>query len=209
MTEPELQQLLLNPERQVQARSALRDVLDAAPRTLTYKQWLVRLPPLAPAQKRRRITLLSSFTLETLEPFLQVEAYTSAWRVQTTYVQLGRWQNALLEPAAAKGEQPAAVVLLLHDAELLGADFSTAPDEAVARLQSLLQTWRTGTAAPLFLGLVQAPPAARQAVQAAANSSQTPVTRIGVIEVEPGLRLVDGRGQRVESRFASFDHFAL
>ena len=54
-----------------------------------------------------------------------------------------------------------------------------------------------------------APPAARQAVQAAANSSQTPVTRIGVIEVEPGLRLVDGRGQRVESRFASFDHFAL
>ena len=54
-----------------------------------------------------------------------------------------------------------------------------------------------------------APPAARQAVQAAANSSQTPVTRIGVIEVEPGLRLVNGRGQRVESRFASFDHFAL
>ena len=54
-----------------------------------------------------------------------------------------------------------------------------------------------------------APPAARQAVQAAANSSQTPVTRIGVIEVEPGLRLVDGRGQRIESRFASFDHFAL
>ena len=54
-----------------------------------------------------------------------------------------------------------------------------------------------------------APPAARQAVQAAANSSQTPVARIGVIEVEPGLRLVDGRGQRIESRFASFDHFAL
>jgi thiamine-monophosphate kinase len=53
-----------------------------------------------------------------------------------------------------------------------------------------------------------APPTAKGAVQAASSSSQTPVTRIGVIQSQPGLRLVDGLGQRVSARFASFDHFA-
>ena len=53
-----------------------------------------------------------------------------------------------------------------------------------------------------------APPAARKAVQAASASSQTPVTRIGVIDSETGLRLVDGHGQPVEVQFKSFDHFA-
>ena len=53
-----------------------------------------------------------------------------------------------------------------------------------------------------------APPAARQAVLAASASSQTPVTRIGVIESKPGFRLVDGQGQPIKSHFTSFDHFA-
>ena len=53
-----------------------------------------------------------------------------------------------------------------------------------------------------------APPAQRAAVQTAAQASATPVTRIGQIEAAPGLRLVDGRGQPVTRRFASFDHFA-
>ena len=53
-----------------------------------------------------------------------------------------------------------------------------------------------------------APPAARQAVQTAAQRSQTPVTRVGVIQAEPGLRLVDGSGQPVKAQYASFDHFA-
>ena len=52
-----------------------------------------------------------------------------------------------------------------------------------------------------------APPAARQAIQATSTSSRTPVTRIGVIESEPGLRLVDGAGRTVDGQFASFDHF--
>ena len=53
-----------------------------------------------------------------------------------------------------------------------------------------------------------APPAHRAAVAAAAAQSQTPVARIGQVQAEPGLRLVDAQGQRVEHRFASFDHFA-
>ena len=53
-----------------------------------------------------------------------------------------------------------------------------------------------------------APPAARQAVQAAAATSRTVVTRVGVIQAEPGLRLVGGAGQFIHMHFASFDHFA-
>lgn len=53
-----------------------------------------------------------------------------------------------------------------------------------------------------------APASARNAVQAAARSSQTPVTRIGTIDAEPGLRLLDGAGQPLTQRFGAFDHFA-
>jgi len=53
-----------------------------------------------------------------------------------------------------------------------------------------------------------APPAARNRVKAAAVQAQTPVTRIGRIEAEPGLRLVDGSGAPVAGRFTSFDHFS-
>ena len=52
-----------------------------------------------------------------------------------------------------------------------------------------------------------APPAQRAAVATAAQASGTPVARIGRIEAQPGLRLVDAQGQPVEHRYASFDHF--
>ncbi|MFZ2309765.1 MAG: thiamine-phosphate kinase [Rhodoferax sp.] len=52
-----------------------------------------------------------------------------------------------------------------------------------------------------------APPAQRAAVQAAAIASATPVRRIGRIDAEPGLRLVDAQGQSVANTFPSFDHF--
>jgi thiamine-monophosphate kinase len=53
-----------------------------------------------------------------------------------------------------------------------------------------------------------APPARRESVQAAAREAATPVTRIGVIEPEPRLRLVDAAGHNVQARYGSFDHFA-
>jgi thiamine-monophosphate kinase len=53
-----------------------------------------------------------------------------------------------------------------------------------------------------------APVARRAAVAAAALASATPVTRIGRVEAEPGLRLVDAHGQPVARHYASFDHFA-
>lgn len=57
--------------------------------------------------------------------------------------------------------------------------------------------------------LFTAAPARRDAVRAAAARAQTPVTRIGRIEAEPGLRLLDARGQPVAlPPLRSFDHFA-
>ena len=53
-----------------------------------------------------------------------------------------------------------------------------------------------------------APPERRDAVHAAAQHSQTPVTRIGNTTASQGMALVDAQGQRLSTRFASFDHFA-
>ena len=53
-----------------------------------------------------------------------------------------------------------------------------------------------------------APASAREAVGHAAGQARTRVTRIGRIEAEPGVRLVDGQGRPVAGRYASFDHFA-
>jgi len=52
-----------------------------------------------------------------------------------------------------------------------------------------------------------APREQRDAVQAAAQQSQTPVTRIGTIDAEAGLRLVDAQGAALSNSFAGFDHF--
>ena len=53
-----------------------------------------------------------------------------------------------------------------------------------------------------------APTAAREAVQTASAQTGTPVTRIGRMEINPGLRLIDAVGRVVPNTFASFDHFA-
>ena len=53
-----------------------------------------------------------------------------------------------------------------------------------------------------------APAAQRAAVQEAAARCVTPVTCIGRIEAEPGLRLQDGPAAAVPLHHASFDHFA-
>jgi len=56
--------------------------------------------------------------------------------------------------------------------------------------------------------LFTAPPAARDLVAIAASTSQTAVTRIGRIEQQSGLRLIDSEGRDLPSRYSSFDHFA-
>ncbi len=52
-----------------------------------------------------------------------------------------------------------------------------------------------------------AAPAQREAVHAAAQASRTHVTRIGRIEADPGLRLVNAQGRVLPYTWAAFDHF--
>ena len=52
-----------------------------------------------------------------------------------------------------------------------------------------------------------APAGAREAVERAGRDSQTAVARIGHIEAEPGVRIVDADGAALAQRFTSFDHF--
>lgn len=52
-----------------------------------------------------------------------------------------------------------------------------------------------------------APRARRHAVQAAAHTAGTAVTRIGRIDTTPGLRLVDAAGGALDLKPDSFDHF--
>ncbi|MDQ0022777.1 thiamine-monophosphate kinase [Variovorax paradoxus] len=52
-----------------------------------------------------------------------------------------------------------------------------------------------------------AAPSARAVVEQAGKASATRVTRIGRIEAEAGLRIVDASGAPVAQRFGSFDHF--
>jgi len=52
-----------------------------------------------------------------------------------------------------------------------------------------------------------APADRHQAVREAAARAGTPVSCVGRISAEPGLRLLDAQGQPMARRFASFDHF--
>ena len=56
--------------------------------------------------------------------------------------------------------------------------------------------------------LFTAPASACASVVAVSRSSQTPVTRIGWIESDCGLRLVDAQGRAVANTYTSFAHFA-
>ena len=53
-----------------------------------------------------------------------------------------------------------------------------------------------------------APADKRAQVEAAGRASHTRVTRIGRIDTDPGMRLVDADGVALQQRFASFDHFS-
>ncbi|MET0981867.1 MAG: thiamine-phosphate kinase, partial [Telluria sp.] len=52
-----------------------------------------------------------------------------------------------------------------------------------------------------------APSAQREAVLAAAAMASTPVTRVGTIDAEPGLRLVDAAGKALQMDVKGWDHF--
>ncbi|MDP6953190.1 MAG: HAD-IIIC family phosphatase [Alphaproteobacteria bacterium] len=150
MTAESLPDLLANPERQVAARSQLRKTLDAAPTTLAYMKWKAALPP---GDKRRTVAILSSFTIETVAPFLDVEAYLAGWRADPIFEQYGGWLNGLTDPETLGPADASAVVVLLHGDAVLAPD-TPSPSEAIALIASALRSFRARSGVPLFIGLI-------------------------------------------------------
>jgi len=84
-------------------------------------------------------------------------------------------------------------------------------DEADFQLNFSPQHWRqlALSGGDDYELLFTAPPVQRQAVMKAAQESQTRISRIGQIESQPGLRLIDQDGRQLPNRYTSFDHFAF
>ncbi|MBY0235815.1 MAG: thiamine-phosphate kinase [Burkholderiaceae bacterium] len=82
------------------------------------------------------------------------------------------------------------------------------PRSAILAAQTLAVQRECGLAGGDDYELVfTAAPTAQAAVLQAAQASATPVTRIGRIEAQSGLRLLDRQGQALAASFSSFDHF--
>ena len=90
---------------------------------------------------------------------------------------------------------------LLH----MGSSASAAPTLALSSDQALTAVLNGGDDYEL---LFTAPATSREAVMQAALKSATRVTRIGQMDAQHGLRLVDAQGKPVTGEFASFNHFA-
>ena len=77
-------------------------------------------------------------------------------------------------------------------------------------LASCAQAWRrayTAAGGDDYELCFTAPASAREAVLAAGAHSGTALTRVGRIEAEPGLRLVDAHGAPLALKLQGFDHF--
>jgi len=82
------------------------------------------------------------------------------------------------------------------------------PRSAVLRtLPAALQREFTLAGGDDYELVFSAPPSQAAAVTRAASASGVGVTRIGRLDAEPGLRLVDANGAAVANGFGSFDHF--
>ncbi len=152
LTDDPLRSLLRDPGRKTVARKMLREALDAKPTTLTYMGFKAKIPAPSATQK---IAILSSFTIETIAPFLEVESFLAQWRAEPTFIQYSNWLNTLHNPASL-GESNA-VVLLLHGEAVLPWD-STSADDAVGLLDAAIQSFRDQSSLPLFIGLIAEPP---------------------------------------------------
>lgn len=145
--------LLADPAKQAAARTGLQEQLEAAPTTLSYVTWSRQLPDLL---TKRRIALLSPFTVETIAPFLSVECYLSKWAPEIDCHQYSLWQSVLIDPAGL-AEDTQAVILLLDERSAIDGLGGTAAEAAMA-IGAMIDGFRKRNQVPLFLGLVPAIP---------------------------------------------------
>ena len=172
--EPSIEALLADPAQQCAGRAVLRAALETAPSTANYLKYAKRLPGFV---TRRTIGVIASFTIETIDPFLAVEAYISNWRVAPIYRQYARWQRALLDPTSEFDQETAALVLLLDDKTVI-EQLGTKPAEARRAIEDLLRGYRGQSDLPIFLGLVPQ----RPALHAASFGQDETLRRVAAIQ---------------------------
>jgi thiamine-monophosphate kinase len=106
--------------------------------------------------------------------------------------------------------QVGATVQVDHLLQCIACHAEPGPAENEAGIDLSLEQWRTLALAggDDYELLFTASPGQRAAVALAAQTSRTPVHRVGQIDASPGLRLLDAQGQALPAHYASFDHFA-
>ena len=131
----------------------------------------------------------------------------------TPRVELGRALAALPIAHAALDISDGLIGDLGHilDASKVGAtlDVDALPaGPALARQSLVLRRRFTLAGGDDYELCFTAPATQRAAVIAAAGSAGTPVTRVGTIDAQPGLRLVDAAGKPLEMDVQGWDHFS-
>ena len=131
----------------------------------------------------------------------------------TPRVELGRALAALPIAHAALDISDGLVGDLTHilDASKVGATLdidALPPGPALAQQPLALRRRFTLAGGDDYELCFTAPASERAAVLAAAGSAGVPVTRVGTIDAQPGLRLVDAAGKAVEMDVQGWDHFS-
>lgn len=148
-----VERLLGMKSHQPEARLRLADLLDRDPSTSAYLRWSRQLPDFA---ETRRIALISSYTVETISPFLAIEAYLSGWRLDPNFIQYATWQPTLLNPETALDGHDAAVLLL--DEGAITSQGLVDDATATTSITEFLSAFRAKSKLTLFVGLIPARP---------------------------------------------------
>ncbi len=152
--------------RQEEARFLMSLDLSKDASTVNYHQWSRQIPKISPI---RKIAICSSFTVRTLDPFLNVESFLSSWSVDLLHLEYLQWQAALAEPK--KKLLGVDAVVLLLDSWVIESLYGGRTSEALQTLSTLLGSFRQQSKIPLFIGLVPAPPHSDSTLLSASEQS--------------------------------------
>ncbi|KQQ87318.1 thiamine-phosphate kinase [Massilia sp. Leaf139] len=159
-----------------------------------------------------RLALAGYWKEIALDPEALAEA-APRMHLPTPRVELGRALAALPIAHAALDISDGLVGDLQHilDASKVGATLNAdalPPGPVLARQSLALRRRFTLAGGDDYELCFTAPASQRDAVLAAAASANTPVTRVGTIDAQPGMRFVDAAGKPLEMDVQGWDHFS-
>lgn len=166
---------LSDAKRHTEAQLLLSAELSQDHSVINYLRWseLIRH-----VFNRRTVALCSSYTVRTIDKFLNVESFLSSWRAEPLHLEYLQWQAALADPQSYLKTVDAVIVLL--DNTLVDSQYGGNIADALHGLGSLLRGFRKKSHLPLFLGLIPSPPDSIDTPQPVVERSQL-LTQLAVI----------------------------